>query len=266
MEINEIGSSEGWQPLASVAAPTTAYPVSQLREGIAYRLRVRAVNEQGEGEWLQTDSSVSFNRPTTAPSAPEQPMRLVPVDEKTVDLSWRAPFDNGGSPIDSYIVEASNEKNPTWEQVAVTKGTSVNVDNLNPDDTYTFRVSAKNQAGKTGDSLYSVPYKPSSPPTAPGKPSLPFVSHPLELGQMILDWGPSPIGGASGFGLPNEYRVERFEPVKDRWIHVARKPAVEGTTVLVRYLIISFSSICTPHHDNNHIVVVETLGDWIETR
>ncbi|KAM3181520.1 hypothetical protein ACTXT7_014207 [Hymenolepis weldensis] len=233
LERNEIGSPDGWQPLATVTAPTTSYAVSDLRESIAYRFRVRAVNEQGNGDWLSTETSVSLNRHIGPPSEPEKPLRVAPVDDNTAKLSWRPPFDDGGSPVSTYIVEASRTSTGQWEELGTTKDTELKATKLTPDDTYTFRVSARNEAGKTGESLYSVPYKPSAPPTAPGKPTTPFVSHPLEAGQMVLDWGPSPVGGTSGYGPPSEYRVERWEPVKDRWVHVARKSAAEGTTVLV---------------------------------
>lgn len=214
-------------------APITNYLVSDLREGIAYRFRVRAVNDQGNGEWLNTETSVSLNRPIGPPSEPEKPLRVAPVDDTTAKLSWRPPFDDGGSPISAYIVEASSVSTRQWKELGVTKDTEFKATKLTPDDTYTFRVSARNEADKTGEPLYSVPYKPSAPPTAPGRPTTPFVSHPLEAGQMVLDWGPSPVGGASGYGPPSEYRVERWEPAKDRWVYVARKPTAEGTTVLV---------------------------------
>lgn len=233
LEVNEVGSPDGWQPLTSVMSPTTKYTASGLREGIAYRFRVRASNDQGDGEWLTTPTSVSLNRPVVAPSTPEKPLRVVPVDDTSANLSWRAPFDDGGSPICQYVLEASHDKTATWEEIAVSKDTTFKATNLVSDATYTFRVSARNEAGKTSEALYSVPYKPNAPPTAPGKPTLPFVSHPLEAGQMVLDWGASPVGGSSGYGPPMEYRVERWEPTKDRWVHVARKPAAEGTTVLV---------------------------------
>lgn len=233
IEQNEVGSSDGWQPLAIVMAPTTNCTVSELREGIAYRFRVRAVNDHGDGEWLNTESSISLNRPIGAPSEPEKPLRVAPVDDTTANLSWRPPYDDGGSPIAGYIVEASREGTGQWENLGVVKDTAFKATKMNPNDTYTFRVSARNEAGKTGGPIYSVPYKPNAPPTAPGKPTAPIVSHPLEAGQMVLDWGPSPFGGTSGYGPPTEYRVERWEPMKDRWVHVARKPATEGTTVLV---------------------------------
>ncbi|VDM17726.1 unnamed protein product [Hydatigera taeniaeformis] len=233
IEQNEVGSSEGWQPLSIVMAPATSCPVSDLREGIAYRFRVRAVNDQGDGEWLNTESSVSLNRPIGPPSEPEAPLRVAPVDDTAANLSWRPPHDDGGTPIISYTVESSHQGTDQWVNLGVTKGTEFKATKMNPDDTYIFRVSARNEAGKTGRPLYSVPYKPSAPPTAPGRPTAPIVSHPLEAGQMVLDWGPSPFGGTLGYGPPSEYRVERWEPVKDRWVHVTRKPAAEGTTVLV---------------------------------
>ncbi|EUB61845.1 Titin [Echinococcus granulosus] len=233
IERNEVGSSDGWQPLAIVMAPTTSCPVSDLREGIPYRFRVRAINDQGNGEWLNTESSISLNRPIGPPSEPEKPLRVTPVDDTSANLSWRSPHDDGGSPVTGYIVEASRESTDQWENLGVIKDTAFKVTKLIPDDTYTFRVSALNEAGKTGEPLYSVPYRPSAPPTAPGKPAAPIISHPLEAGQMVLDWGPSPFGGTSGYGPPSEYHIERWEPMKDRWVHVARKPATDGTTVLV---------------------------------
>ena len=228
-----MGSPSGWQPLGTVMEPATNCPVSDLREGIAYRFRVRAVNDQGNGEWLNTESSISINRPIGPPSEPEKPLRVIPVDDNTAELSWRAPFDDGGAPITAYVVDISIGSTGKWEEQAVVTETSHKMTQLSPDETYVFRVSARNEAGKTGEPLYSVPYRPNAPPTAPGKPGTPFVSHPLEAGQIVLDWSPSPVGGTSGYGPPSEYRIERWEPTKDRWVHVARKPAAEGTTILV---------------------------------
>ncbi|VEL33556.1 unnamed protein product, partial [Protopolystoma xenopodis] len=234
IELKEVGDPTGWQPVSSVtAAGPTEYSISSLREGLAYRFRVRAVNAQGPGAWLETESTISFKRPVTAPSAPEAPFRLIPDGENAVQLSWRAPQDDGGSCIADFIVEANLGREDNWQQACVVKDLRARVERLVPEGSYSFRVSARNEVGKTGDALYSEIYKPSAPLSPPGPPGAPLVTTMMGVGQVQLDWRPAPTGGSSGYGAPLEYRVESWDNAKSRWAYVTRSLAAEGTSLIV---------------------------------
>ncbi|KAF8564968.1 hypothetical protein P879_07292, partial [Paragonimus westermani] len=234
LEMKDVGHPAGWVPLATVPSETTSYIAGALQQGLAYRFRVRALNDEGPSEWLETEKSISFCRPATNPSEPEGPLRLLPDGDNAVRLSWRSPMDDGGVPIKEYVVEAClDQAGDHWQPVGTTTGLSKRVEGLIPDGLYSFRVSACNEAGKIGLPLYSEIYRPASPIAPPGPPIGPLQARGVGIGQLQLDWIAPKIGGAHGFGAPEEYLVERYDGKKARWAYVTRQSVQRGTNVLV---------------------------------
>lgn len=62
-------------------------------------------------------------------------------------LSWNPPADDGGQPIEKYIVERMDEATGRWVTAGETDGpqTSLAVDGLTPGHKYKFRVRAVNR-------------------------------------------------------------------------------------------------------------------------
>lgn len=62
-------------------------------------------------------------------------------------LSWNPPSDDGGQPIDKYVVERMDEATGRWVTAGETDGpqTSLPVDGLTPGHKYKFRVRAVNR-------------------------------------------------------------------------------------------------------------------------
>lgn len=229
-----MGHPAGWVPLGSVLSETTSYLVSGLQSGLAYRFRVRAVNEEGPGDWLETDKSIAFSRPVTSPSEPEGSLRLLSEGENAVRLSWHPPLDDGGAPVKDYIVEAClDHALEEWFPAGMSDTTNKRVDGLLHDAVYTFRVSARNEADKVGPPLYSEVYKPAAPIGPPGPPTGPLRARCTGKGQIDLKWEPPRIGGPQGFGAPDEYLIERYEVTKARWTYVGRQPVSAGTQLIV---------------------------------
>ncbi|OON23516.1 fibronectin type III domain protein [Opisthorchis viverrini] len=234
LEIKDVGHPAGWVPLTSVPENVLSYVVSGLQPGFAYRFRVRAVNDEGPGEWLETEKSIPFCRPTTNPSEPVAPLRLLPDGDNAVRLSWRPPLDDGGAPIKDYIVEVClDQSSDHWKPVGTTDGLSKRVDGLLPDGVYSFRVSARNEAEKVSIPLYSEIYKPASPVAPPGAPVGPLVARSIGIGQIQLDWKSPQVGGPHGYGVPEEYLIERYDSKRARWAYVARQPVSDGTSIVV---------------------------------
>ncbi len=53
------------------------------------------------------------------PSAPEGPLNVSDITKHTAVLSWSAPLDDGGSPIESYIIEKMDIARGEWLPVSI---------------------------------------------------------------------------------------------------------------------------------------------------
>ncbi|OZC09937.1 hypothetical protein X798_03043 [Onchocerca flexuosa] len=135
-----------WVPCGETS--DTNLRISKLMEGKEYKFRVKAVNRQGESQPLTSNYPITAKNPFNEPS---KPMNLVAVDwdKDHVDLEWEAPLNNGGSPIESYIVE-KKDKFGDWIPCATVPGnmTKAIAANLIPGTTYQFQVRAVNKGGK----------------------------------------------------------------------------------------------------------------------
>ncbi|PIO71692.1 fibronectin type III domain protein [Teladorsagia circumcincta] len=82
------------------------------------------------------------------PSAPSQPIASN-VSDSEVDLEWRAPERNGGSPVTGYIIQFfSPDVGETWLNVPdYVSGPRYRIKNLRPSQTYVFVVRAENEKG-----------------------------------------------------------------------------------------------------------------------
>lgn len=94
------------------------------------------------------------------PGAPE------PIDwtANQVELSWKEPVSDGGSPITGYIIEKKDKYSTMWEkaleiETPTTKGL---VHGLIEGNEYLFRVIAVNKAGQSepGDTSKTFTAKP----------------------------------------------------------------------------------------------------------
>ncbi|MFG1605008.1 fibronectin type III domain-containing protein [Actinoplanes sp. NPDC049265] len=136
---------------ATLAADRT---VTGLSNGVAYTVRVRALNSAGAGP---AGPSVTVT-PATTPTAPSG-LSVAAGDGQAV-LSFTAPADNGGDPITSY--QASTDDGASWAALPADR----TVTGLTNGTTYDFRVRAVNGAGP-GAASSSVPATPARVPGAP---------------------------------------------------------------------------------------------------
>ena len=90
-----------------------------------------------------------------------------------VDIAWNPPADDGGSPIEEYIIE-KKDKNGRWEEAMTVPGggqTAASVKGLTPGEEYQFRVTAKNKAG----------------PGDPSEPTDPVIAKPRHC-ELMTFW------------------------------------------------------------------------------
>uniref|UniRef100_A0A8C6L5R0 Titin n=1 Tax=Nothobranchius furzeri TaxID=105023 RepID=A0A8C6L5R0_NOTFU len=139
-------------------------------------------------------------------------------------VQWRAPKDDGGTPITNYVVEKKDVKKP-WEpwSVVSSSGTSTKakVSRLEKGREYIVRVRAENKIG-IGAGLESPPTIAKHMFNPPGPPGFPECSDITE-NAVTIEWalpdydGGSPISG---------YVIERRE-MTGKWIRVNKTPVLD---------------------------------------
>merc|ERR1719447_1242807 len=108
---------------------------------------------------------------------PTKPRQLVPdeVRAEHVKLSWMPPEDDGGTPIQNYLVRYMDIDSGEWVTACTTSTPSATAQGLKPGHLYQYEVSAINKEGQsepifTGDPILAEnPYRP---PSSPGEPKI----------------------------------------------------------------------------------------------
>lgn len=107
IEKQEAGSGR-WIPAGFVDADKLDHEITGLEPNKKYHFRVKAVNEEGESEPLETDSAITAKNPFDIPAPPGLP-EIIDWDEHSVKLKWEKPVRDGGAPITGYIIEAMDK-------------------------------------------------------------------------------------------------------------------------------------------------------------
>ena len=207
------GSGQNFSTGRQRTVLTTEDTIPNLTNGTAYRVRVRAVNGQGEGAWSNESPATPVAEvvdPTppadTAPDAPDSPDRDV-IDHETILWSWSFPDDDGGSPITGYDIQR-RVQGAGWSGGIVSQTESCYLDEgRSPSTIYEARVRARNSVGNSGwssDTPATTPAAPVDPtppadtaPDAPDAPDRDVIDHETILWSWTFpdDDGGSPITG-----------------------------------------------------------------------
>ena len=159
------------------------YNVTGLTNGAAYLCKVYAQNTQG----YSAPSSATFTgTPVTNPDPPTGVVATAGAGSAAV--SWTAPNNNGGSPINSYTVTSNPLVTPRN-----TTGTTLTYPALTNGTQYTFTVKATNAANLT--SIASAPSQPVTPSTIPNAPTSPLAS--AGILSAVVSWVAPSNGGAA---------------------------------------------------------------------
>jgi hypothetical protein len=139
------------------------------------------------------------------------------------------PADDGGSRVHSFVVEAREKRRATWHQVDLVDAseTKLKVHRLIENNSYYFRVSAKNNVG-VGEPLYSDrPVVIVRPPGAPDSP-FPLLVTEIQSDNCTLEWkAPTWTGGEELKGYLLEVRIG--DSRSGQWMKVANVDAMTKT-------------------------------------
>lgn len=167
-----------WKQLTTCAPTETSYQVNDLREGVSYKFRIRAVNKAGQSDASLESIDVKVQKNITPPQAPQGPLIYTITEDQTViNLKWSPPKRDGGSKIKRYIVEKrlmGKGLSSEWFKVGFTGPDDTAfkvVEFFSEDVTFSFRIIAENEAGKSAPldlaqpisivKKFKIPEKPS---------------------------------------------------------------------------------------------------------
>lgn len=121
----------------------TKFLVSSASRAHCGTLTLKAENSSGKDE-----ASIEI-LVLDKPGKPEGPLKVSDVHKEGCTLKWNPPLDDGGVPLDHYVVEKMDTETGRWIPVGRTKEPSMVVENLVPGQEYKFRVSAVNAEGES---------------------------------------------------------------------------------------------------------------------
>lgn len=95
---------------------------------------------------VRTHAELSPCLPSRVFAEPPLNLRITDITKNSVSLSWEKPNYDGGSPITGYIIEKKDGGSSRWFKANLTnvRDTHFTVTGLNQDETYEFRVMARN--------------------------------------------------------------------------------------------------------------------------
>ncbi|MCY3893223.1 MAG: fibronectin type III domain-containing protein [Acidimicrobiaceae bacterium] len=186
--------------------------ITSLTNGTTYKVRVRAVNNLGEGPW----SPVRSAAPKAVPDAPDAPV-LTPR-HREIGVSWDPPTDLHGTTITGYDIQyractatpkdcTSNPRWGNWRSKGHpdTDTLESTITGLTNATKYEVRVRAKISGG-------FGPYSEATPGTPLGKPSKPSTPKVTAGdGELMVTWT-APANNGSAI---TDYRIEHCQSTAD---------------------------------------------------
>ncbi|RUS90387.1 hypothetical protein EGW08_001882, partial [Elysia chlorotica] len=207
-----------WSRADKISPEITTHCIQSLNEGAEFYFRVIAENKVGPSEPLEMDKAVKIKSPYDKPSAPEGPLKVSEVGEKSAMLSWQPPRSDGGLPISGYTLQFKESRRSTWmtfKEVSAEE-TSVTLTGLVPDTEYVAQVMAVNKEGSS-PGLLSEPIRPKR---VLAVPSAPKSIHIRNMGKdnLTLEWSAPESDGGSRI---KKYLVEKTKMGSDKWTKVS---------------------------------------------
>ena len=201
IEVSSNGGTSWADLVANTTTNTTTYSHTGLSAATTRHYRVSAINSAGTGAASSTANATTED--AAAPTVPGAPTGLSATasGSSTIDLSWTAPADNGGTAITGYRIEVSSSGTSSWSDLVANTNTTTTYSHTGVSaGTTHYRVSAINSVG-TGTASGTAR---ATATTVPGAPTG-LMATASGTTTIDLDWTqPSHDGHAAITG----YRIE----------------------------------------------------------
>ncbi|XP_041797926.1 myosin-binding protein C, cardiac-type isoform X2 [Chelmon rostratus] len=144
-----------WMRLNFDPYPETTYEAKRMIEGVAYEMRVYAVNGIG----MSRHSPASQPFVPVAPTSEPIGLSVEDISDTSISLKWRPPERIGSAELEGYGVEYCKEGTDEWTPAiqGLTDRTSLVVRGLTTGDKLQFRVRAFNMAGPSAPTTLAQP-------------------------------------------------------------------------------------------------------------
>jgi len=183
------GCSDGATcPARACISYSTSCAVTRLSAGVTYVFAVYVSNSSGSSKASENSDAI------TIPTTPGAPTGVTAsIADGSVLVSWNAPAFNGGLPVTSYLVTSSSLTPKTCTTAGGSSTANCRITGLTTGQSYTFTVTAINDAGTSASSANS------NAVTAMVTPSAPLdIAGVWGNGSVLVSWSaPSSTGGGS---------------------------------------------------------------------
>ena len=207
--------------------------ITKLLPGNEYIFRVIPVNKYGVGEPLESDPMIARN-PFVTPNPPTE-VEVSTITKDSMVVTWERPTNDGGSPIQGYIVEKRDKDGVRWTRCnkRTVSELRFRVTGLIENHSYEFRVAAENAAGVGTPSAPTVYYKALDPIFKAGPPNNPKVVD-TSRSTVSLTWGKPIYDGGCEI---QAYIVEACNGASDEWFMCTPATGITDTKFTVKKLL-----------------------------
>jgi hypothetical protein len=141
----KVGTGSFTVIVANTGNTNTSYSRTGLTAGLTYTYKVSAINSAGTSS---PSNEVTSSQTIIAVPNPPSNLVVASASPTQLNLSWKAPSDNGGPVVTGYKIEVKSGSNPYAILVSNTGSvTSYSHSGLTTGTTYTYKVSAINSVG-----------------------------------------------------------------------------------------------------------------------
>jgi len=195
-EVTFTADGQSWSPLVTSGADTSV-TITNVPDG-TYTLTVAAANGAGAGPDSAASDPVTVTAtgPGEAPGAPTDVRASAGGGQAFV--TWTPPGDDGGAPIQRYVVTPYIGDGAQAPVTTAGPVTSMTVSGLSANVPYSFTVEAVNANGAGPASAHSAVATPTPPDAVTGVPTAPLdLSDQVSGQQVTLSWSPPADDGGS---------------------------------------------------------------------